>query len=131
MKLLERQKGKPPVATAPSSVAEASWEAVCLNCQAALAGPFCSTCGQRAVPPHPTMRELAGDALSEFLGWDGKFADTLRLLIRRPGELTRQWLGGRRVHFIGPLRLYLTASFVFFLLQAAAPKSSRSPIVIT
>jgi hypothetical protein len=98
-----------------------SWRVKCLNCGAALAGPFCAECGQRALPPHPSVRELVSDAVAEFSGWDGKFAETIRLLLRKPGELTRQWLEGRRAAFISPLRLYLTASVVYFLLAAAAP----------
>jgi hypothetical protein len=98
-----------------------SWKVKCLNCGAALAGPFCAECGQRVLPPHPTVRELVGDAIAEFSGWDGKLANTLRLLLRRPGELTRQWLEGRRALFISPLRLYLTTSVVYFLITAAAP----------
>ncbi len=101
--------------------AENRWSVQCLNCEAPLQGAFCSRCGQRAVPPHPTMRELAGDAVAEFSGWDGKFSETIRTLVRRPGELTRQWLAGRRVHFISPLRLYLTASLLFFIVQTSAP----------
>ena len=101
--------------------AENRWQVQCLNCEAPLHGSFCSNCGQRAVPPHPTIRELVGDAFSEFSGWDGKFAETVRTLVSRPGELTRQWLEGRRVHFISPLRLYLTASLLFFVLQTSAP----------
>src|SRR5213082_3291756 len=103
-----------------------SWKVNCLNCGAALAGPFCAECGQRAMPPHPTVRDLVGDAFAEFSGWDGKLAETARLLLRKPGELTRQWLDGRRVHFISPLRLYLTASVVYFVLAGAAPNVSPS-----
>src|SRR3954467_206677 len=88
----------------------ARWDVECLNCGSTLHGPFCAMCGQRAMPAHPNVRELVGDAVSEFSGWDGKLAETVRTLIRKPGELTRQWLQGRRVHFISPLRLYLTAS---------------------
>lgn len=98
-----------------------SWKVKCLNCGSALVGPFCAECGQRAVPPNPTLKELAGDAFSEFSGWDGKLANTVRALLARPGELTQQWLEGRRVHFISPVRLYLTASFLYFLVAAAAP----------
>jgi uncharacterized protein DUF3667 len=106
-----------------ASDAAVSWKVKCLNCGAALVGPFCAECGQRAVPPHPTITELAGDAITEFTGWDGKFADTIRTLVTRPGELTRQWLAGRRAHFISPLRLYLTASLVFFVLQSGASRT--------
>src|SRR5437762_1976939 len=98
-----------------------SWKVKCLNCGSALVGQFCAVCGQRAMPPHPMVRELVGDALSEFSGWDGKFAATVRLLLTRPGELTRQWLEGHRVHYISPLRLYLTASLLYFLVAAAVP----------
>ena len=97
------------------------WQVLCLNCDSVLHGPFCSNCGQRAVPPHPTLRQLAGDTFSELVGWDGKFAETIRTLFRKPGELTRQWIEGRRVAFISPWRLYLTASLLYFVVAAAAP----------
>ena len=47
---------------------------------------------------------------------------TFRLLVAKPGELTREYLAGHRVRYISPLRLYLTCSVVFFLLRAIAPE---------
>jgi uncharacterized protein DUF3667 len=88
---------------------------VCLNCGTPLRGPFCAGCGQRDVPPYPSVRELAIDAISEFSGWDGRLSQTLRTLIRRPGVLTREFLEGRRARYISPLRVYLTASLVYFV----------------
>lgn len=93
----------------------------CLNCSAQLSGAFCSACGQRDIPPYPSLRELAVDAVSEFSGWDGRLATTLRDLFRRPGWLTLEFLEGRRVRYISPLRLYLMASVVYFLIAASAP----------
>jgi Protein of unknown function (DUF3667) len=93
----------------------------CLNCGAILDGPFCSQCGQRVVPPHPTTRELVGDAYTELVGWDGKFVRTIRLLLTWPGELTRAVIGGQRARYVGTVRLYLMCSVVFFLLQAMVP----------
>jgi hypothetical protein len=98
-----------------------SWATRCLNCGSALAGPFCPECGQRAVPAHPTLRELFGEAFAEFSGWDGKLAETIKTLVRKPGQLTLEFLAGRRARFISPLRLYLTASLVYFLLAASTP----------
>ena len=54
--------------------------AECLNCQSPLMGPFCASCGQRDVPPYPTVRELAVDAFWELSGWDGRFASTVKAL---------------------------------------------------
>jgi len=94
---------------------------VCLNCGAALDGKFCGDCGQRDIPPYPTVRELAHDAVAEFSGWDGRLAATLRALVQRPGFLTREFLAGRRARYISPVRVYLTASVLYFLIAANAP----------
>ena len=96
-------------------------ETTCLNCGAALRGRFCATCGQRDVPAHPTLRELAGDTWNELIGWDGKLARTVRTLFRHPGELTRALLEGQRVRYVSPVRLYLACSLVYFVVAAAAP----------
>ena len=96
---------------------------LCLNCGEPLRGTFCSRCGQRAVPPRPSLRELLGEAFAEFSGWDGKLANTLRLLVTRPGRLTIDFLEGKRARYITPLRLYLSVSLVYFVLSAAAPPS--------
>ena len=101
--------------------AENRWRVQCLNCDAPISGAFCANCGQRAVPPSPTIRELAGDAFAELSGWDGKLAESFRSLMRRPGELTRQWIDGKRVSFITPLRMYLLASLLYFGVIAIAP----------
>ena len=93
----------------------------CLNCGADLAGRFCAHCGQRDVPPRPTVRELAGDAYGELVGWDGKVVRTVALLVRSPGELVRAILDGRRAAYVSPVRLYLTCSLVYFLVSAAVP----------
>ena len=45
---------------------------------------------------------------------------TLRTLFGRPGELTRQYLAGRRQHYTPPLRLYLVVSLLFFLTMSWA-----------
>jgi hypothetical protein len=93
----------------------------CLNCGAALTGRFCAECGQRDVPPRPTVRELAGDAYGELIGWDGKLARTVVLLVRSPGALARAFLDGRRAAYISPVRLYLACSLLYFLVAATVP----------
>src|ERR1700716_3678612 len=93
---------------------------VCLNCGAQIGGQFCGSCGQRDIPPYPSVRELAIDAALEFSGWDGRLASTLRALVLRPGLLTREFLEGRRARYISPLPLYLMASLSYFVLYVPA-----------
>jgi hypothetical protein len=96
----------------------------CLNCGAPMYGAFCARCGQRHVPPYPSVRELVVDAFWELSGWDGRFMSTVRALFNHPGLLTREFLEGRRARYISPLRLYLMSSLVYFVLAAAAPNMS-------
>ena len=108
----------PALAPPPATVAVAS----CLNCGSAMGQQFCPACGQAATDPDPTLRELVDELAAEFLLWDGKLLSTFRLLFTRPGELTREYLAGRRVRYISPLKLYLTCSVMFFLLRAVLPE---------
>jgi hypothetical protein len=102
----------------------------CLNCQAELHGTFCAACGQRSVPANPTVRELAGDAWHELTGYDGRVATTFRDLLH-PGRLTIEYLQGRRARYLSPVRLYLIASVVYFLVAAVAPADpGQSPAEI-
>ena len=93
----------------------------CLDCGAELHGRYCAQCGQRATPPHPTMREMVVDAWHELTVFDSRLARTVTLLLRRPGELTHEYLAGKRSRYILPLRMYLIASVAYFLVAAFVP----------
>jgi hypothetical protein len=52
----------------------------------------------------------------ELFGVDGRFWRTLRLHLRRPGAHAARHLAGDAADLIGPVRFYLVANFVFFLM---------------
>jgi Protein of unknown function (DUF3667) len=86
----------------------------CQNCGTPLHGPFCSACGQHDVDYHRSLWPILEDSLEGFLHVDGKFFRTVRCLFTRPGFLTKEFNGGRRVAYTQPLRLYIFASLLFF-----------------
>src|SRR5437764_13806730 len=86
----------------------------CENCDALLTGRWCSECGQAAVDYRRSFRHIIVDVLDYFLSWDSKFFATIGWLIARPWHLTNQFLAGRRVRYVHPLRLYLLVSILFF-----------------
>jgi hypothetical protein len=86
----------------------------CENCGAPMAGPFCAKCGQHAVDYRRSFRYVVLDVLDSFLSWDSKFFATIGWLIARPWHLTNEFLAGRRVRYVHPLRVYLLASILFF-----------------
>jgi hypothetical protein len=90
----------------------------CLNCGAKLLGPHCSLCGQRHEPRPPTVGHLLGETFETLTHADSRLWRTLRTLLARPGELTREWFAGHRASYLPPIRLYLVLSVVFFLTVA-------------
>ena len=96
--------------------------ASCLNCNTALQGKFCHACGQKATSASVNLHDFVHEATHEFLHLDGKILNTLKLLVTKPGQLTVEFLGGRRARYISPLRVYLTFSVIFFTLAALLPR---------
>ncbi|MDB4917406.1 MAG: hypothetical protein JWM95_5050 [Gemmatimonadetes bacterium] len=94
----------------------------CLNCGTNIQLDYCPECGQREIDSDPTLREFVRELAEEFVHWDGKLVTTYRTLIAKPGTLTCEYLAGRRVRYISPLRIYLACSVVFFFLSALTPK---------
>ena len=87
----------------------------CRNCGEQAPLKFCPECGQETTLHPPTLGEFLHEFVGHYVALEGALWRTLALLLRRPGRLTREYLDGRRRRYVLPLRLYLTASFLFFL----------------
>lgn len=88
----------------------------CRNCGAAVSSKFCPDCGQDTSLHPLSVWEFIHEIVSHYVAAEGKLWRTLALLALQPGRLTLEYLAGRRQRYIVPLRLYLTASFLFFAL---------------
>ena len=86
----------------------------CRNCGTPAGGKFCPECGQTTAPHPPTAREFLQELLENQVALNGAIWKTLRKLVV-PGQLTLEYFAGRRRRYVPPLRLYLTASLIFFL----------------
>ena len=87
----------------------------CLNCGTPVDDKYCPHCGQRVQAIRVPFKDLAGEAVSTFLNFDGLWWHTLRELMFRPGRVTREYLDGKRASYLPPLRTYLSVSVVYFL----------------
>ncbi len=84
----------------------------CANCLEPLAGPFCSQCGQHVADYHRSVWRFVADFFDNFFCWDNKLFRTLGPLLKKPGWLTQEFMAGRRVRYVHPLRLFLFTSAV-------------------
>jgi uncharacterized protein DUF3667 len=100
-------------------------EANCLNCGAALSGPYCAQCGQHA-HIHRTLSAFFHDFLHGVLHFEGKIWRTLPLLVWKPGELTRRYIAGQRASFVSPIALFLFCVFLMFAVVGATSSTGHA-----
>ena len=94
----------------------------CHNCNTDAPGKFCSACGQATTLHVPSAREFLHEFVAHYVALEGKLWRTLALLLFRPGALSNEYLAGRRVRYVEPLRVYLTFSILFFaILKFSSP----------
>ena len=98
----------------------------CANCGSPVSGHYCSNCGQRAGERRLSLGDIAHELAAEHFGLDSKLGRTVITLLRHPGKLTTEFLAGRRIRYVPPLRLYLSLSVLFFLLSAAKTNVTSS-----
>ena len=91
-------------------------EKICLNCNTDLAGRYCHVCGQENLEPKETVWHLVTHFFNDITHFDGKFFETVKLLLRRPGFLSAQYVAGRRASFLNPIRMYVFTSAIFFII---------------
>jgi len=115
--------------------------AACPNCRFPLrllgvapeAVRFCPSCGQETTLHPPSVVEFAHEFVGHYVALEGPLWRTLWLLVRHPGQLTANYLAGKRRQYLPPLRLYLSASFILFLVlkllaPVAEPASRAAPL---
>jgi hypothetical protein len=125
--------GKLPVAQAPGTARLAAPAELqtppplpCANCGAVLTGPYCARCGQHIADYHRSVWRFVADFFSNTFSWDNRLLLTIEPLFLQPGFLTREFMVGRRVRYVHPLRLFLfTSAVCLTLLQFSYDHRAR------
>jgi len=87
----------------------------CLNCGATVEERYCTRCGQENVEPKESVGHLIGHFFADITHFDSKIFTTLKDLLFRPGFLTSEYVAGRRMRYLNPIRMYVFISAIFFL----------------
>ena len=94
----------------------------CLNCGTRLTGQYCGHCGQRSATRLISIWQLLAEAFGDLFELDSRLWRTLIPLLIRPGQLTRDYLLGRRARYMPPFRMYLVLSLIFFVVAFFNPR---------
>lgn len=98
----------------------------CLNCGTHLRGQYCGNCGQRSRTRMISIWLLLQEAFGDLLELDSRLWRTVLPLLARPGQLTRDYLEGRRARYMPPFRTYLVLSVLFFVVAFFDPQDDLS-----
>lgn len=87
----------------------------CLNCNHVVEHRFCPNCGQENIDTRKTFHHLFVHFFEDLTHYENSFWKTIRNLILKPASLTKEYLSGKRMSYLAPVRLYIFISFATFL----------------
>ena len=95
---------------------------ICRNCGAQVNSAYCGDCGQRPVPDKITLHYIWHELLHFFTHAEKGFFFTTFGLVKKPGPLIVDFLGGKRKDYQKPVSYYLIWIGIYSLLLLAVEK---------
>lgn len=99
----------------------------CLNCRHVVDLRFCPNCGQENTDTRKTFHHLFIHFFEDLTHYENAFWKTIRNLLFKPASLTKEYLSGKRLSYLAPVRLYIFISIVTFFLLAVIPTKEDQP----
>lgn len=96
----------------------------CLNCKFVVENKFCPNCGQENIETRQTFHHLFFHFFEDLTHYDNTFWRTIKNLLLKPAALSKEYVSGKRLSYLAPVRLYIFISFVTFLVIAMVPISA-------
>ena len=101
----------------------------CLNCRYVVDNRYCPNCGQENTDTRKTFVQLFVHFFEDLTHYENSFWKTIRNLIFKPASLTKEYLSGKRMSYLAPIRLYIFISFITFFLIPILQDSSNEEVV--
>lgn len=90
----------------------------CNNCKDELTGKYCNSCGQRASVHKITFGETFQDLIDTMFSVNTPLWTTLKMLIKNPGKLFREYLNGRRKSYYKPVAFFILMTIVYLVIRS-------------
>ena len=102
----------------------------CLNCRYVVENRFCSNCGQENTDTRKTFYHLFIHFIEDLTHYENAFWKTIKNLLFTPSALTKEYLSGKRLSYLAPVRLYIFISFITFFLITVFPNKDSEVLKI-
>ncbi len=105
------------------SKSEIRKDKTCLNCRHVVHERYCPNCGQENIESRKTFHHLFIHFFEDLTHYENAFWRTIKNLLFKPGALTIEYLSGKRLSYLAPVRLYIFISFITFFLMTIIPNT--------
>jgi hypothetical protein len=79
----------------------------CLNCGAEIETKYCPHCGQERIVKRLEVKTIFHEITHGILHWENSILNTFKILLTRPGNFVREYIGGKRKSFVKPFSFFL------------------------
>jgi hypothetical protein len=100
----------------------------CLNCRHVVQERFCPNCGQENIDSRKSFHQLFIHFFEDLTHYENAFWRTIKNLLFKPASLTKEYLSGKRLSYLAPVRLYIFISFITFFLMTSLPNTDYNLI---
>jgi hypothetical protein len=89
---------------------------ICLNCGHTFSGKFCNACGEKVYTEHDkSVFHLFEEAFHFVTHFEGKFFNTLKAVLLKPGKLSVDYCNGIRKKYFKPISFFLMVVILYLL----------------
>ena len=91
----------------------------CPSCGTKMLGIYCHNCSEKRIASSDySLSKFLKQSINFLTHYDSKFIQSARILVSRPGFLTKEYFAGRRVSYVKPLQLFFLLNLLFLLLSS-------------
>lgn len=97
----------------------------CKNCGGSISEIYCPNCGEKRFDSKElSIGHFLEETFEGLIHFDNKFFRTVWTLFTKPGQLSVDYVRGRRRQFLQPLQFFVVVNLLFYLLMMSNPYSA-------
>lgn len=96
------------------NVPNSNQSTACFSCEEPMVGLYCYACGNKNDDYRRSIFRLIVEMFTNITALDSRVWRTLWTLLRKPGQVARDYADGARTRWTSPVRLFLAASLLLF-----------------
>ncbi len=90
-------------------------ERTCLTCESKFQGRYCNRCGEKVIEAYDrSLKHFFDNLLNAFTFIDGKFLNSFKTMLLKPGKMSADIAIGKRQPYMKPVAFFFVGNFIYF-----------------